>query len=438
MHHRPNILYVVHRLPYPPDKGDRIRNFHVLRFLARRAAVHLACLADEPIDDAPVAELARHCERLAVVRLTPVRRVVRVARSVLRGATATEGAFESPELRQLVRTWAAQTEFHATLASASSVASYLRLDELRRVPAVVDLVDVDSQKWFDYAAASSRPRAWLYRTEGRRLRRLESALPSWASAVTLVSDAEADLYRRACRAESASVHAIPNGVDLDYFCPSHLDGADPADEPVCVFVGALDYRPNVDGAVWFCRYVLPLLRRGRPEAKVCLVGRKPAPAVRQLVELPGVELVGQAPDVRPHVARATVAVVPLRIARGLQNKVLEAMAMGKAVVASPQALAGVKAEPGAHLLAAESPTEWAETVLGLFDDRRLRRQLGSAARTFVEQHHDWDQCLAPFGELLGLPETADAERVRVLGTEYAVPSSQSAAPILEHATIASY
>jgi sugar transferase (PEP-CTERM/EpsH1 system associated) len=376
----------------------------VLRFLSRRAAVHMACLADEPIDDESAAALARHCERLAVVRLTPVRRAVRVARSVLRGGTASEGAFDSPELRQLVRTWATQTGFHATLASASSMTPYLRLDELAAAPAVVDLVDVDSQKWFDYAAASSSPQAWMHRTAGRRLRRLEADLPSWASAVTLVSSAEADLYRRVCRVQATHVHAVPNGVDLDYFRPADTDGAAPADRAVCVFVGALDYRPNVDGATWFCRHVLPLVRRSRPDAQVRLVGRKPAPAVRRLAELPGVELVGQVPDVRPHVASATVAVVPLQIARGLQNKVLEAMAMGKAVVASPQALAGVRAEPGVHVIAAEAPAKWAETLLRLFDDARLRQQLGAAARSFVEHHHDWERCLTPLAELLGLPQ----------------------------------
>jgi sugar transferase (PEP-CTERM/EpsH1 system associated) len=448
MHHRPNILYVVHRLPYPPDKGDRIRNFHVLRFLSRRAAVHLACLADEPIGDESLAELAGYCERLAVVRLTPALRAVRVARSVVRGGTATEGAFDSPKLRQLLRTWAAQTDFHATVASASSVAPYLRLDELRHAPAIVDLVDVDSQKWFDYAAASTGLRAWIYGAEGRRLRRLEADLPAWARAVTLVSGAEADLYRRACSVRPSIVHAVHNGVDLEYFRPIDAKVTRHNARPVCVFVGALDYRPNVDGANWFCRHVLPLIRVARPDAKVCLVGRKPAPAVQQLAELPGVELVGQVPDVRPYVASATVAVVPLRIARGLQNKVLEAMAMGKAVVASPQALAGVKVEPGVHLRAAESPAEWAEAVLRLFDDAPLRQQLGSAARAFVELHHDWDRCLSPFAELLGLPDTDSAERGAELaehdnqpssvGTEYSEPSSQSTTPHTEQTTISSY
>jgi sugar transferase (PEP-CTERM/EpsH1 system associated) len=261
---------------------------------------------------------------------------------------------------------------------------------------VIDLVDVDSQKWFDYAAAHRGPRAWLYRAEGRRLRRLEQFLPAWAQAVTLVSEAEAVVYRRFCA--PGAVHAVTNGVDLEYFEP----GPEP-DEPVCVFVGALDYHPNIDGVRWFCREVWPEVVRRRSGATFALVGRRPAPAVLRLAGLPGVELVGQVPDVRPYVARAAVTVVPLRIARGVQNKVLESLALGKPTVASPQTLAGLRAEPGVHLLRASSPAEWVEAVLRLFDDRDLRRRLGSAGRRYVEEHHHWDRCLEPFTELLDLP-----------------------------------
>jgi sugar transferase (PEP-CTERM/EpsH1 system associated) len=274
---------------------------------------------------------------------------------------------------------------------------YLRLPELRAVPAVIDVMDVDSQKWFDYAAATRGPRAWLFRTEGRRLRRLEQALPAWARAVTLVGAAEAALYREFCA--PGEVRAVTNGVDLDYFRPGPQ-----AEGPACVFVGALDYLPNVDAAEWFCREVWPTVLRRRPEAKFLLVGRRPAPAVQRLAALPGVEVVGQVPDVRPHVARAAVTVVPLRIARGIQNKALESLAMAKPTVVSPPTLAGLKAEPGVHLLCASSPAEWAAAVLRLFDDRDLCRRLGEAGRRYVEENHHWDRCLGPFADLLGLPE----------------------------------
>jgi polysaccharide biosynthesis protein PslH len=381
----PPLLYLVHRLPYPPDKGDRIRH----------AAVHLACLADEPVDPEAVRALRRWCSRVAVVRLGRWSRWARALGSLAVCRTVSEGAFSSPALRRAVGAWARETPFRACLASASSMVPYLELPELRGVPAVVDLVDVDSQKWLDYAGGGRGVRAWLYRTEGRRLRRLERGLPARFRAVTLVSDAEADLYRGFC--DDGPVHVVRNGVDLDYFRP-----AGPGDAATCVFVGALDYRPNVEGVCWFCDAAWPMIRQRRPEARLYLVGRRPAPAVSRLAGRPGVEVVGPVADVRPHLARARVAVAPLRLARGVQNKVLEALAMARATVASPQALAGLRALPGTHLLSAAAADEWAAAVLRLLDDEGLCRQLGAAGRRYAEEHHCWERCLEPFPSLLGL------------------------------------
>ena len=387
-----NLLFLVHRVPYPPDKGDRIRTFHLLKYLARHAAVHVACLADEPVGEEVVAALGRLCKRVAVVPLGRWTRWARGLASLAGGGTVTEGAFRSPALERILRDWTKQTRFDIALASASSMVPYLRSAALRDVP---DLIDVDSQKWFDYAHSRRGPLAWLYRTEGQRLRRLERDLPTWARGVILVSEGEAELYRTF--GAPGPVYAVTNGVDLDYF---HFQPE--ASEPACVFVGALDYLPNVEGACWFCEEVWPVLHRRRPQARFYLVGRRPTPAVRRLAGRPGVELVGQVPDVRPYLGRAAVAVVPLRIARGVQNKVLEALAMGKATVASPESLAGLRARPGTHLLAASSASEWVEAVDRLLDDEPLRRQFGAAGRRYVEEHHCWDRCLETLGPILGL------------------------------------
>jgi sugar transferase (PEP-CTERM/EpsH1 system associated) len=390
----PNLLHLVHRLPYPPDKGDRIRSFHLLRFLARYAKVSLACLADEPVSDEALAVLRSFCERVAVVPLS-FPRWGRAALALASRRTVTEGAFQSAALEKTLAEWSGQVRFDAVLASASSMVPYLNLPCLRGVPAVVDLVDVDSQKWLDYADSTHGWRSWLYHMEGTRLRRLEANLPARFHAVTLVSTAEAELYRRFCA--PGRVEAVPNGVDLEYFQPARSD-----EERSCVFVGALDYHPNVDGLTWFCREIWPGINRQRPETKLYLVGRKPTPAVMQLAPLPGVRLIGQVPDVRPFVEQAAVVVVPLRLARGLQNKVLEALAMGKATVASPPALAALGVTPGEHLLSAASVPEW-ETAIGrLLDDDSLRQQLGTAGRRYVEAHHSWERCLEPMASLLGL------------------------------------
>jgi polysaccharide biosynthesis protein PslH len=266
-------------------------------------------------------------------------------------------------------------------------------------------MDVDSQKWIEYAGSTAGLRSRFYRVEGRRLRQEERALTGWARAVTLVSEAEADLYRRISGGGEARV--VPLGVDLEGYRPG--EGRDGRG---CVFVGALDYSPNVDGAAWFCREVWPDVLRRHPGATISLVGRRPVPEILRLARLPGVEVVGQVPDVRPYLERAAVVVAPLRIARGVQCKVLEAMAMGKAIVASPPALAGLDAEPGMHLVAASSPYEWSRRVSDLLADPDLRQRLGAAGRRFVEDRHRWEDCLKPLADLLGLaPSLPDPERV---------------------------
>ena len=412
---RSKLLYLVHRMPYPPDKGDRIRNFQILRWLAERASVHLLCLADETIDDASVRILETLADRVGVVRLPARWRWARAAWSVGRGRTATEGAFDSAPFRELLRRWTSETRYDVVLASASSMVPYFRIKELSNVPKVVDFVDVDSQKWLDYAQTVRGPRAWLYRTEGHRLQRLERDATTRVRAALLVSEAETNLFRLTC--DAPNVYTISNGVDLQYFRPNEqaVDNG-----RTCVFVGALDYRPNVDGACWFCRNVWPEIYRARAGARLLLVGRRPVPEVRRLAAVPGVELVGQVPDVRPYLERATMVVVPLRLARGIQNKVLEAMAMGKAAVGSPQSLAGLPARGTVPVLSAATPSQWVELVIRLMDDPALRRRLGCDGRRYVEEAHCWDRSLEPLGPILGL---FSAAATQVAGSETPQPAS---------------
>ncbi len=408
--HSPDILVLTHRLPYPPDKGERIRAYHMLKFLARRAAVHLVCPADEAVHADSLSALRSICRRVAAVPLGRFARYSRAAMSLLGGRTATEGAFYSPHLRRLIDEWSRGTSFHAVLACSSSMVQYLQSPGLRGVPTVVDLIDADSQKWLDYAAATRGPLKWVYAIEGRRLRRIEQQLPAQVDAVALVSDAEVALLREFCL--DGQVVSIPCGVDLDHFSASET-----SQQPECVFVGALDYRPNVDGVVWFSQEIWPAVRAACPGATFTLVGRRPGAAVRRLASHPGVTVVGQVPDVRPYLDRAALAVAPLRMARGVQSKVLEALAMNKAVVASPQAINGIAVRPGKHLLVAASPKEWTESVCRVLADHELRHRLGLAGRRFIETNHRWEHCLKPLVGLLRLPTS-----FRIAGAPAPAPS----------------
>lgn len=393
------VLFLTHRVPYPPDRGDRIRSFHLLKFLAARCEVHLTCLADEPVPSLTLQALTSLCKRIEVASVDNQSRWFRAASSVAHGRSASEGLFASPQLRRIVTAWSNEIQYDAVLVFCSSMFPYVVTPGLKGVPLIVDLIDVDSQKWFDYASNTRGLKRWLFKLEGRRVRRLEQTIAARAEAVTLVSQPEVDLlYRHAPRAKA---HPVQNGVDLDYFRPR--PDAEDRSAANCVFVGALDYRANVEGICWFCDHVWPEVRRQVPTATLSLVGRNPVPAVTRLGRLPGVEVVGQVADVRPYLWRANLAIAPLQIARGIQNKVLEAAAAGKAVIASSQALEGLSLLPGRHLLVADEPSEWIAAITGLFADSAARTALGSAAREFVAEHHSWSACLRPFENLLNLP-----------------------------------
>ncbi len=393
------MLLLTHRVPYPPNRGDRIRSFHLLEYLARRTEIDLAFPASEPIPAATMDVLKRLCRRVGAVPLGRRARWLRAARSLACGRTATEGLFYSPELHNTIRRWSQESRFDAVLVVCSSMVQYLDIPELSGVPAIVDLVDVDSQKWFDYAAQTGFPRRQLLALEARRLRRLESSLPARTSAIAVVADREADLFESF---SSHRPHVVRNGVDLDYFQPNR----DPADDgpPSCLFVGALDYEANVDGAQWFCREVWPRVLARIPAAVFRLVGSRPNRRARRLGRLPGVELIGEVADVRPHLHAASVVAVPLRVARGVQNKVLEALAAGKPVVVTPQALAGLRAVPDKHLASAATPAEWVDALSDLLTNPALRRQLAQSGRAFVEQQYRWSQQLSALDTLPGLAE----------------------------------
>jgi sugar transferase (PEP-CTERM/EpsH1 system associated) len=304
--------------------------------------------------------------------------------------SATEGYFRSPQLAKTVKAWAASEKFDAIFCYCSGMFRYSQVPELARTRLIVDLVDVDSRKWADCAMHAGPPKRWLHQLESRRVEQLEKQIADRADAVLVISDEERKIF--ASIAPQASVTVVGNGVDLDYFQPAPNIAPEP--HTTC-FVGVLDYAPNVDGLEWFCANVWPAVRKAVPDAKFLIVGKSPAPSIRRLAALPGIELHVNVPDVRPFLRRSSVVAAPLRFARGVQNKVLEAMAMGKAVVATPQSLEGLQAAVGSELIGAGSEKNWTHALVDLFESASKVRSLGRAARAHVELHHAWEKCLAP-------------------------------------------
>lgn len=397
---RRDILYLVHRTPYPPNRGHRIRSFHWLDYLAQRAEVDLAFLADEPLSQKHLDELGARCRRMTWVRTTRLGQRCRGIISLLSGRSATEAAFNSSRLKTVLRTWLAEKAYDWIIAYCSSMAIYLK--ELPILPSqcLVDLVDVDSQKWLDYAEVTSGPSAFLYRIEGNRLRRFESELDQLAKFLVFVTEQESQIYRAFHTTDK--IRVVENGVDLEYFDPGALESSGSTAMPLrLVFVGAMDYYPNVDGVRWFIQEVWPRLPN-KGDIVFEIVGAGAEKSLCRLVEkTPGVRLVGDVPDVRPYL-HGRIGVVPLRIARGLQNKVLEAMAMGCPVVASPAAVEGLDVTVGEDVLSADHCDDWVTQLTQLIQSPEMRKQLGRAARARIESRYRWPERLKTLGELLAL------------------------------------
>ncbi|MFN7734474.1 MAG: TIGR03087 family PEP-CTERM/XrtA system glycosyltransferase [Pirellula sp.] len=402
---RPKVIFLTHRLPYPPNRGDRIRAYHTIKFLSKYADIKLGSVADEawlPEHEAALREL---CEEVSIHRLPPRGRWVRAMTSMAFGRSATEGAFFSQSLAEQVRRWTAGLVDGAVLY-CSSMGQYSSFFGVRPKQVVVDLVDVDSQKWRDYVGTTRGARKLLYRMEAERVKALEARLSKEANWMTVVSEEEASLYR-AIHPGSA-VSAVSNGVDQEYFSPYALPesvyGPMRQGAPQMVFVGVLDYWPNEQGLDWFVRHVMPVILQRYPSAKLQIVGRRPSAKVQELAKFPGVHLVGEVDDVRPYVLSAHFAIAPLKIARGVQNKVLEALACGRPVVATHEAATGIEHAGG--VLIADTPEQWLEAVEAL-QDQKMAENMAQAARRGCEQGYSWEAKLQSFLDMLGLRGMAE-------------------------------
>ncbi|TFW15418.1 TIGR03087 family PEP-CTERM/XrtA system glycosyltransferase [Duganella callida] len=392
-----DLLLLVHRIPYPPNKGDKIRSYHLLRHLAARYRVHLGCFIDDADDWQHRQTLDALCASSHYARLNPLPARLRSLGSLLGGTSLSCGYYRDAGLRDWVRQTVEAHGVQRMLAFSSAMAQYVQAyPQARRV---VDFVDVDSDKWRQYAARKQPPMRWLYAHEARSLLAFERQVAHDCDAALFVSAPEAELFRGMAPESAARIGHFSNGVDTAYFTPEQ-GGASPfaREEAAIVFTGAMDYWPNVDAVQWFASEVLPAVRARFPQAVFWIVGARPNGAVQQLASQPGVRVTGTVPDVRPYLAHAAVCVAPLRVARGIQNKVLEAMAMAKPVVVSPQALEGIAAAHGRELLLAQDAAAFEDTVVRLL--QQPDAAIGHAARAAVEQRYSWDSNLAGVDRLL--------------------------------------
>lgn len=396
------ILFLAHRIPFPPNRGDKMRSFHILRHLSGFAKVHLGCFADDAAEAARVDGLRRAIgpqlgETLAEpVEGSPLRWA---AHALKHGEPINLAAFHSAAMHDFVRQMLARPQVTAVYAFSVQMAQFVPNGVRQRF--VMDFVDFDSAKYADYARGLPTPRRLLYRREAPLLRAHERATAERADLSLFISHAEADLFARQAQPRNAHLRVLANGIDLEFYDPGARHEA-PRPGPLIAFTGQMDYPPNVEAVVDFAERSLPLIRARRPEFRFAIVGRNPDPAVLRLAGHEGVIVTGEVPDVRPWLAAAEVVVAPLKIARGVQNKVLEAMAMARPVVASAAAFTGIDAEPGRDLIVADGAVAQAEAVLTLLDEPARASQLGRAARLRMEQAYSWEAKLAPVARMVGL------------------------------------
>ena len=382
-----NILFLAHRLPYPPNKGDKVRSYHLLRHLAERHQVHLGTFVDDPDDLQHLSVVRGWCAGLHAQTLQPRRAKLASLRGLASGEALTECYYRSAPMARWVADTVARAHIDAAVVFSSSMAQYALAHPA--VPMLVDFVDVDSAKWADYAPQHRWPMSWLYAREGRLLLACERRVAALAQHSFFATDKEAALFRSLAPEAANGVEGMDNGVDATFFSPA-ADRATPfaAGETPLVFTGAMDYWPNVDAVTWFATEVLPRLREVHPQLRLHIVGRSPTAAVRALSS-DAVAVTGTVPDVRPYLQHAAVVVAPLRLARGIQNKILEAMAMGRPVVAAETCVSAMHVVPGQDALPAREAEDYKREVLALLAEPARAAAIGAAGRRCVLGAYSW-------------------------------------------------
>jgi sugar transferase (PEP-CTERM/EpsH1 system associated) len=404
----PDLLFLAQRLPYPPTKGEKIRAFHDLKYLAQWYDIHLGCLIDDPDDLQYIETLRAMCRDIHVAQINRRKGRITSALGLLTGDALSVTYFHDRGLDHWVRNVLQKVRPAVTFVYSSNMAPYI-LDLPKTGTRVVDLVDVDSEKWQAFADTTKGPMRFVYRREWRKIAELEQRIARECDLSVFVSKAEADLFAGQHPDCAARIRGVSNGVDHRYFDPA-LDYPALYDttRPNYVFTGTMDYPPNADAVEWFATDILPLIRRMLPTAQFHVVGGNPNPSVLKLARLDGVFVTGRVADVRPYIAHATASVAPMRIARGIQNKVLEAMAMARPVVLTSGALEGIDADPVKETILADTAEAFAIACCRMAGTAGTVPEwvspeaivIGAAARLRVIRDYDWDVTLRRFDDIL--------------------------------------
>ncbi|HHJ39397.1 MAG: sugar transferase [Methylothermaceae bacteria B42] len=397
-----NLLFLVHRIPYPPNKGDKIRSFHWLKHLAGKHRIFLGAFVDDPEDWRFKDKINDYCEDSCLLPLSPKTGKIKSLKGLFQGQPLSLPYYFDNRMKQWTKQLLGSGRIDRIFVYSSAMAQYV--DSTVRARTVIDFVDVDSDKWRQYAKSKPFWSAWVYRREARLLLDYDRRVAQAFDLSLFVSQAEASLFKSCVPEAADKIDYVENGVDLEYFqggrefvSPYH-----PGEE-VFVFTGAMDYWANEDAVRWFANEVFRKILRRHVEARFYIVGARPTEAVKALARKEGVVVTGAVKDIRPYLAHARMAVAPLRIARGIQNKVLEALAMAKPVLASTMAADGLEINTNLDLAIVSQPEEMAQVAIQALQDRSFMPRISEKNRKFVEERYSWASHLQRLDNFLEMP-----------------------------------
>ncbi len=391
-------FFIAHRLPFPPNKGDKLRAYHILRRLSQRFETYLFCHLDDARDLEEVSRLDLPLKGVFFRYRSARHRKLACLRALPKGSL-TVAYFYERSLQKEYDRLLQEASPSLIFCSCAPAAEYVFCGPAPGARLFLDFMDVDSEKWAAFSQKTPWPYRLLYALEARRLRAYERRIAREFHRIFFVSAQEAALFREKVLSNE-KISVLENGVDLEFFSPSYRSAL-PKEGPSVVFTGAMDYWPNIEGVLWFARNCWPRIKRALPEARFYVVGKDPPSEIRELPQKErGIVVTGFVRDARDYLALADVAIAPLLVARGVQNKVLEAAAMARPVVATPQAAEGLSLLPGEEILVEEEPSLFAEKVIELLREPRRAREIGKRARQRMEKEYSWEKKLAVLDRFL--------------------------------------
>ena len=388
------LLYLVHRLPYPPNKGDKVRSYHLLKHLASQHQIYLGTFLDDPEDQKYVKDVENFCVDTCIQNIRPKVQTVKSAWALGTGEPLGLRFYQNRGLQDWVNKLLDAGKIDAVVVFSSVMAQFVMTRNQTQLPPIfVDFVDVDSYKWTQYAQERPWPLSWIYAREGRTLLTYEKSVAQLAHSSFFATEKELDLFKSFGSNSPEKLNSMDNGVDAEFFMPDHHFKTPFTREPKdisrhLVFTGAMDYWPNIDAVRWFTKEVMPPLRRLTPNIRFHIVGRNPGEAVLALAG-PDIFVTGTVQDVRPYLQFADVVVAPLRIARGVQNKILEAMAMARPVVASKSCVEVLHVKTGVEIVAAHSGSEFVDSIQSLLENPTTGAAMGQAGRATILRNYSW-------------------------------------------------